>query len=109
MSGGPGKWSPAVATRNINACAKRADVQISLKLHARQQMQDRDLIMGDLLHLLKQGFVYDEPVPATREGYFRYAVESTTPNSDGRAVRAITISNGDRELKIVTVMWRDER
>ena len=49
--------------------------------------------MGDLLHLLKQGFVYDEAVPATREGYFRYAVESTTPNSDGRAVRAITISN----------------
>lgn len=105
----PENGPPAVATRNINTSASRADVQISLTLHARQQMQDRDLIMGDLLHLLKQGFVYDEPVPASREGLFRYAVESTTPNSDGRAVRAITISNGDRELKIVTVMWRDER
>lgn len=72
-------------------------------------MAERDLIMGDLLHLLKGGFVYDMPVPATRDGFFRYAVEGTTPNSQGRSVRAIVIPDGGRDLKIVTVMWRDEK
>jgi hypothetical protein len=109
MSGGPGPWTAANATRVINACAARADLQISRTVHARSQMADRDLIMSDLLHLLKRGFVYDEPVPASRAGFFRYAVEGTTPNSEGRSVRAIVIPDGVKELKIVTVMWRDEK
>ena len=71
-------------------------------------MADRDVIMADLLHLLKSGFVHDEPEPATRE-HFKYRIEGTTPNSDGRTLRAVVIPSGDCELKIVTVMWRDER
>jgi hypothetical protein len=72
-------------------------------------MAERDLISGDLRHLLKGGFVYDTPTPATRDGYFRYAVEGTTPNSGGRTIRAIIIPDGVRQLKVVTVMWKDER
>jgi len=105
----PGAWSPAEATRRINECAQLPNLTVNLTAHARDQMRDRDLIMGDLRHLLRGGFVYDQPAPATREGYFRYAVEGTTPNSDGRTVRAIVIPNGDCELKIVTVMWRTDQ
>jgi hypothetical protein len=72
-------------------------------------MADRDLIVGDLMHLLKTGFVYEEPEPATRNGFFKYLIEGATPNSEGRTVRACVIPDGHREIKVVTVMWRDER
>jgi hypothetical protein len=72
-------------------------------------MRDRDLIMGDVLHVLRTGFVYEEPEPATINGFFRYRIEGTTPNSDGRTVRVVVIPSGGHGAKIVTVMWRDER
>lgn len=105
----PGEWKPADATTRIRTCAASDDLDLDVTDHAREQMRERDIIMGDLLFLLKTGFVYDAPVRATREGYFRYAVEGATPSSDGRSLRAIVIPSGGCELKIVTVMWRDER
>jgi hypothetical protein len=108
MSKTPGEWKPADATRRINDCARHADFRIALTMHAKEQMLARDLFVGDLLHLLKKGFVYDKAEPATREGFFKYAVEGTTPNSEGRTVKAIVIPGTGHEAKIVTVMWRDE-
>jgi hypothetical protein len=105
----PGAWTPAVATKQINDCANQPNMNLSLTGHAKDQMAERDLIVGDLRHLLRRGFVFDQGAPATREGYFRYAIEGTTPNSDGRTVRAIVIPDGRLDLKIVTVMWRTER
>ncbi len=105
----PGEWKPADATDKIRACAASDDFDIDLTAHARDQMLERGLLMGDLRHLLKRGFVYDRPVPATRNGYFKYSAEGTTPNSDGRSVKAVVIPSGDNALKIVTVMWRDEK
>lgn len=65
--------------------------------------------MGDFLHLLKNGFVYDEPEAATRDGYFKYRVEGTTPNSEGRTLRAVVIPSNGCAMKAITIMWRDER
>jgi len=62
-----------------------------LTTHAREQMQARSLNTGDLLFLLKHGFVYCDRVESTRPGYFKYAVESRTPNSGNRTIRAIVI------------------
>lgn len=107
MPKSPPKWKPAEATHKINECAKN-DPTIALTFHAKEQMSDRGLIMGDVMHLLKWGFVYEEPEDATRD-HFKYRVEGTTPNSDGRTVRSVVIPSGDCHLKIVTVMWRDEK
>lgn len=109
MAIGPGSWSAAEATRRINACAKSLMLNVARTRHAKDQLLERDLIMGDLIHLLKTGFVYEEPEPATREGFFKYCIEGTTPNSGRRTVRAVVIPDGDCSLKIVTVMWRDEK
>jgi hypothetical protein len=81
---------------------------LDLTGHARSQMSERDLIVGDVLHVLKHGFVYEEPESATREGCFKYKLESTTPSST-RTVRVVAIPwVNPAEIKIVTVMWRDE-
>ena len=105
----PGPWSPRDATERIRAIARRDDLNLSYKLHARERLRERSLIISDVLHVLKNGFVYDEAVKATRPGYHRYLVQSTTPNSAGRNVGVVVIP--DQQgclLKIVTVMWIDE-
>ena len=108
MKDPPTRWTPAEATRKINECARGDNLGLALTFHAKEQMLARDIIVGDVRHVLKRGFVYDEPEPATR-GYFKYCVEGVTPSSDGRTVRVVVIPSGDCELKIVSVMWRDER
>jgi hypothetical protein len=106
---GPGKWSPAEATKRINECAQSPMLNAARTAHAKEQLLERELIMSDLLHLLRTGFVYEEPEPASRDGFFKYRVEGTTPNSGRRTIRAVVIPDRDCNLKIVTVMWRDEK
>jgi hypothetical protein len=72
-------------------------------------MKERRIIASDVLFVLKFGFVMGEAIPATREGFFRYAIESKTPNSDRRDIRLIVIPDKKRNIiKLVTVMWVDE-
>lgn len=109
MTQGPGRWKPAEATKRINACAAGDDLTISYAEHAKERLVERDLLVKDLIHLLKYGFVYEEAEASTRADHFKYRIEGTTPNSDGRTVRAVVIPSGGCEIKIVTVMWRDEK
>lgn len=104
---GPGQWSNAVATQKINATARSDRLDLSFKLHAVDQMKDRGLVIGDVLHVLKIGFVLNDPNPATRLGFFKYVVTAETPNSDGRKVGVVVIPDNHNQLKIITVMWRD--
>ena len=107
MTEGAAPWTAAEATRKINEYA-RDDPTIALTFHAKEQMWKRDLLIGDVLHLLRAGFVYDEPEPASR-GYYKYCVEGATPNSGRRKVRLVVIPGGTHQLKIVTVMWKDKK
>jgi len=76
--------------------------------HARERMLMRGLIVGDILHVIKHGFVYEKGEHSTRPGLFRYQMESVTPNSNGRTVRLVLIPSPNCSIKIVTVMWADE-
>ena len=89
--------------------ARSPKLGLVYKLHAQDQLGARNLITSDVLYTLKFGFVFSEPQPATRTGFFKYAVESKTPNSDSRDVRVIVIPDETMMLiKVVTVMWVDE-
>lgn len=105
---GPGQWSTATATKEINACANSATLNLTFVNHVKDRLRERGLIMGDVLHVLRRGFVLEEPKPATRAGYFKYLIEGTTPNSEGRTVGVVVIADGAHMLKLITVMWRDE-
>ena len=100
-------WSPTDATRMIREVAKSDELDIIATRHAREQMLERSLIMGDVLYVLKHGFVYDEPQNSTRAGCYKYAIQSRSPNSGSRTVRVIAIPADRRSIKIVTVMWVD--
>lgn len=72
-------------------------------------MRARDLIFGDVLYVLSNGFVYREAQEATRPGFFKYRIESRSPNSNNRVVGVVAIPDEKaKALKIITVMWVDE-
>ena len=76
--------------------------------HARERLRERGLLVGDALHVLKHGFVYENGEAATRPGCFKYKMERTTPNSAGRIVRIIVIPSTANGIIFLTVMWADE-
>ena len=101
-------WSPAEATRRINQKARDSSFSVALKGHAEEQIIARNLLIGDVLQVLQNGFVFEDPEPAREKGAFRYRVEGKTPNSGGRTVRVVVIPSPTPAVVIVTVMWVDE-
>jgi hypothetical protein len=72
-------------------------------------MADRDLIAGDVMFVLKRGFVLADGEPSTQAGLYKYCVQSRSPNSGSRTVRVIAIPDAKSFwIKIVTVMWVDK-
>jgi len=105
----PEPWTPAQATERIRAIASWEEFSLSYKVHAKDQLVKRNLSIGDLKYLLRNGFVYEQPQEATREPYWKYQMQCTTPNSKNREVRVVAIPDWKRKgIKIVTVMWVDE-
>lgn len=103
-------WPAKVATDEIRAIARSGNLTISYKLHASERLYERALIMSDVLYVLKNGFIYEEPIPATRPGYQKYAVVSRAPNGGSREIRVVVIPDKKScTLKIITVMWVDEK
>lgn len=102
-------WKPGDATTIINRIAKSKMCQFSYTLHARERMDERNLIMSDVLYVLKTGFVYLEPEPSTTDGFFKYKVEGKSPNSGSRHLRVIAVPDPKEcQIKAITIMWRNE-
>lgn len=84
-------------------------LSITYKLHAKERLSERGIILSDVLYVLKNGFVFQEPLPSTRAGLFRYGIETTTPNSGGRSIRIVIVPDRSKcWIKVVSVMWVDE-
>ena len=106
----PQPWSSADATIIINALARDLDLDFHFTNHVRDRMDERGLRIGDILHVLKNGFVYEPAAVATREKFYKYALKSKSPNSGARDLCVIAIPDpANIAVKIVTIMWVDER
>jgi hypothetical protein len=104
----PPPWNPADATDNIRALA-RGVFNISRRNHSKAQLLDRSLNSGDMLYVLKNGFVYEEARFSDEHQSWSYRMECLTPNSPSREVAvAVVPAVSPAELAIVTVMWVDE-
>lgn len=104
----PGKaWKPADATDHIRRLAA-GNFNLMLTMHAKEQMESRGLATGDILHVLKTGFVYDDGEPSTRDDLYKYKMDGRSPNQEARVIRIVVIpSTKPSALKIITVMWKD--
>ncbi len=72
----PQPWKPADDTDEIRTIARSDRMKLTRRDHACDQMKDRNLVMGDILYLLKQGFVYEPPESSTKKGLYKYKMES---------------------------------
>ncbi|OUD09054.1 hypothetical protein BVC71_10090 [Marivivens niveibacter] len=103
-------WSPTNATYAIREIGQHPALSLAYKVHATQRLLDRGITTSDVLYLLRNGYVYDDPSSATQHGYFRYKIQGKTPNSEGRDVAAVVVPNyNTKTVKVVTVMWVDEQ
>jgi len=103
------KLSPADATTSIRALAQDLFFDLFVTTHAMTQMEERNLLTGDALNVLKKGFVLDDPEPATQDGLWKYKMIGTSPNSHNREVATIIIPDfTNKAAKLVTVYWVDE-
>jgi hypothetical protein len=97
----------AAATAFIRSLYGRS-LNLRYTNHACSRMQERDLIVGDILHVIKHGFVFEPGEPSTSPGFFKYTMQGITPNSNGRTVKLVLIPAPNCSVKVVTVMWADE-
>lgn len=105
----PQPWKSADATDAIRSMGWDAKLTLSYSEHAKERLAERDLITSDILYVLRKGFVYQDPEPATKKGLYKYKMESRTPNSNNRTVRVIIVPNPTNcGIKVITVMWSDE-
>jgi hypothetical protein len=71
-------------------------------------MAERSLIVSDVLHVIRHGFVYKRGEQSTRDGVYKSEMECVTPNSNGRVLRLVLIPSPSNWIKIMTVMWADQ-
>ena len=105
----PEPWAAAEATDRLRSIAANPLFRVSFKIHAFEQMEERDITVPDVLWAMRIGHVYDAPIPATQPGLYRYTTRGPTPNSNGRDIKVVVIpSMHQANAKIITVMWADE-
>ena len=74
----------------------------------KERFQERNLLIADIRYLLKFGYVYDDAEESTKNGFWKYKVEGTTPNSETRTWLVVIIPDFQhRTIKMVTVHWKD--
>ena len=105
----PVPWNNTDATYALREMGKHPALSLAYKVHATQRLSERGIIVSDVLHLIRTGFVYEDAAPSKNSGYYKYKMEGLTPNSGGRKICAILIPNSDAmTIKVVTVFWVDE-
>lgn len=99
---------PTKATDFIRKIAKSDDFDIHYTKHAKERMYERDIILDDVLHVLNFGYIYKEGKKTTQKNHLSYEIECKSPT--GREIKVVFITDLKKaEIKIKTVMWKDEK
>lgn len=105
-------WSISEAETRLHAYAALGNdgLELALTRHARERMEERGIIVSDILHVLAVGHIYDEPMVSTRPGYCKFRICGKSPNSGGREICLVVVPDPGRPaIKLITVMWKDVR
>ncbi|MBP9999423.1 MAG: DUF4258 domain-containing protein [Proteobacteria bacterium] len=96
------KLSPTDATNKIREIAMDSD-NIIITNHTIERMQERDFSMRDLLELLRNGYVDQEPEYNAEKQEYKYKIARVV---DTRTAAAITIIMKNEKLLVITIMWK---
>ena len=102
-----GCLSVTEAENKIHAYAL-GDPELTRTDHAMKRSKERGIIISDIMHILSDGYIDEEPIPSSRLGYCKYKICGMSPNSGSREMCLIVIPDPEEPaIKIVTVMWKD--
>jgi len=103
-------WDAAIAEKYIRQLACDDNLALTKTEHSAQQMRKRCIIEYDIFYVLKHGKVLAEKTErSTQEGYFKYAIQSKAPNSEG-VIRLIVIPCVEKiHMTLITVMWVENK
>lgn len=92
----------ASAQRAIRARAATGS-QVTLTLHATEQMAARDILLAEVFRILREGHVRETPVLDGDE--WKAIIELQMPQ--GGEAASVTVLAATGGLVVVTVMWRE--
>ena len=102
--------SPREATEQIRTLANDDFVTVHRTEHFKDRLSERDLLISDATHALKNGFVRDNSEQSTQQHLWKYKIESKTPNSGNREIGVIIIPDFEKlAYKLITIYWVDEK
>ncbi|MCY4337312.1 MAG: DUF4258 domain-containing protein [Gammaproteobacteria bacterium] len=103
-------WSAKTAERHIRAYSQKSSgFELAYTIHAKERIEERGIIISDVVHILVHGHIDDEPETSSRPGYCKYKICGKPPNSGHREICLVIIPNPDKPaVKVITVMWKDQ-
>lgn len=94
---------PLEATNKIREIAQDS-AHIAVTNHTIERMEERGFTMRDLLELLRNGYVDDEPEYNADKQEYKYKITKSVDSV--RTAAAITVIVSDKKLLVVTIMWK---
>ncbi len=100
-------WSPRKAEEFIHAYALDSACDVTDTQHMTERLELRDILMSDVMYVLKYGSISELPQATTRTDCFTCKICGTTLNSSNREICVVVVPNPNRPaIKIITVMWK---
>lgn len=99
----PRPLEPDLATTRINGIARRG-YTFCWDDEVKQKLKDKDLVIGDLHYILRHGKVYEQGRSCTTVLFFKYIVETRTPNWINKSLRIVVILGNTDELRVCDVL-----
>lgn len=100
------RLTPTVAQRRIRAAAEDS-TNVVITEHAKERMQQRGIVVRDVLTVLRTGFVDSDPIPA-RAGEWKCKVTKKLAMG-ARTTGVVTVIAVNSRLIVLTVEWEDEK
>lgn len=94
--------SPVEATNKIREIAMKSE-NVMVTTHTIERMEERDFSMRDLLELLRNGYVDEQPQYNAEKQEYKYKIARVV---DTRTAAAITVIIDNKRLLVVTIMWK---
>lgn len=101
-------WDSETAEKYIHQLGSCDKLALTKTNHATERMLERGIIDYDIFYILKRGKVIESKTESATRGFFKYAIQSKAPNSEG-VIRLIVIPCLDKiHMTLITVMWRGD-
>ncbi|MFZ0819854.1 MAG: DUF4258 domain-containing protein [Candidatus Acidiferrales bacterium] len=99
------RYSRDDAAKLIRECVETGRIRITQ--HFKQELMKEGLSIGDALHVIQHGGIYNEPEHDPSFQQWRYRIEGTEP--DGKYVGVIFAFETDEDGVLITVFEIESR